>query len=631
MSDSAEYIQLCSFELAKCLTQLLDRDRLEPRQVAVLMPGSLMTPQSNCQSEAHAMHALTLEQLLGPSQGVVAQAQIGKVISNCLYWGAAENFAGLERAAVVVTGFHHPRYLVERHVNQHFVAPLARHTLFGGSSAVDPVAYLALTRSKYRIEIVDTLPLHFLSHYQVRHVNSQRQVPHSSGLHTALLVGPKLALECTINFGLETLPERLGTKTVVNLEGLTVEHWELHQLESLGQRMPNVLKLNVTMGACWRLQQACKLHYVDSAAKSPAIAESHLLHRDEMVDAMEMLESVFLDAGLWSHVLLSKMQLGGLKMLQELDLSANGLVNMDEEIWLLTGLKILCLHRNHLKSVPETFGNLSNLQTLRLDENKLESIPETVGKLTNLRELNLQRNQLVSVPETIGKLTNLVVLLLYENKLESIPETVGDMAKLTYLNMFHNQLQTVPESIGNLNELQRLFLDSNKLQTVPKTLGRLANLQRLNLHCNELESIPETIGNLKNLRTLRLDRNKLKSIPETIGDLTNLRELSLSKNPLEIIPETIGKLTDLRKLYLDQTKLASMPGSIGKLTNLQSISLYHDELESISLPEPVQQIKDIIVEPIFGDLTSNPGLKSHLASLEAVLHQWKKERSMIAQ
>jgi hypothetical protein len=75
-----------------------------------------------------------------------------------LYFGPVENFAGLERPLVVVTGMQHTSYLVHR---------IQAEGWMGGASAVDPRVYLAVTRCSLELAIVEVEVLRFAAHFRI--------------------------------------------------------------------------------------------------------------------------------------------------------------------------------------------------------------------------------------------------------------------------------------------------------------------------------------------------------------------------------------------------------------------------------------------------------------------------------
>jgi internalin A len=174
------------------------------------------------------------------------------------------------------------------------------------------------------------------------------------------------------------------------------------------------------------------------------------------------------------------------------------------------------LARKGIKSLPAEIGQLRNLEWLNLSANQLTSVPKELGQLTSLTGLWMGVNQLTSVPKELGQLTNLERLSLYENRLTSVPKELGQLTNIERLYLYNNQLTSVPKELGKLKNLERLWLDENQLTSVPKELGQLKNLQGLSLKGNQLKSVPKELGQLTKLVWLNLDDNPLESPPPEV-------------------------------------------------------------------------------------------------------------------
>ncbi len=155
-------------------------------------------------------------------------------------------------------------------------------------------------------------------------------------------------------------------------------------------------------------------------------------------------------------------ELAGLKSLDSLDLSHNGLVTLPDWLPRLTNLQTLNLRHNGLKTLPDGFPQLANLQTLELRNNDLKSLPEGFGQLTKLRTLDLRNNDLKSLPEGFGQLTKLQTLDLNWNSLGTLPGGFFQLTSLQTLNISGNPID-IPVSIfkdgefGTAIRIQALF------------------------------------------------------------------------------------------------------------------------------------------------------------------------------
>ncbi|XP_014491383.1 LRR receptor-like serine/threonine-protein kinase RPK2 [Vigna radiata var. radiata] len=113
--------------------------------------------------------------------------------------------------------------------------------------------------------------------------------------------------------------------------------------------------------------------------------------------------------------------IGGLVMLQHLDLSGNKLSG----------------------SLPNQFGNLQNMKRMHLGGNNLTGeIPTQLGQLTSLAVLNLSHNALVgTIPASLSNAKSFEILLVDHNKLSGeIPLTFSTLTNLVQLDVSFNNL-----------------------------------------------------------------------------------------------------------------------------------------------------------------------------------------------
>jgi ankyrin repeat protein len=88
----------------------------------------------------------------------------------------------------------------------------------------------------------------------------------------------------------------------------------------------------------------------------------------------------------------------------KLDLSSQGLKNLDPKIAQLKNLKVLKINSNQLKELPKEIGELRNLTKFECYSNQLTELPKEIGELKNLTEFSCVRNQLEFLPKEIGEL-----------------------------------------------------------------------------------------------------------------------------------------------------------------------------------------------------------------------------------
>lgn len=306
--------------------------------------------------------------------------------------------------------------------------------------------------------------------------------------------------------------------------------------------------------------------------------------------------------------------------LEELDLSGNRLVNVDE-IWHLKTLKKVFLFANKIAYISPDVKNLRLLEELNLGSNDLSVIPEEIGFLQKLKLLSLFANNFKTIPASIGTIKTLEKLELsqipaldinsvldafsnyhkpirlgnfghgnYPNEaslqinvssIDALSEKIGIVSSLMQLHFPNSRITTVPNSIGKLSGLTIINLKNNHITQLPTTIGKLASLTILDLNGNNLIELPDSIGLLSNLKQLWLYRNKIRLLPSSICHLHALEVLDLSENGIAELPENIGCLHNLAELNLTGNKLKRLPDSIKYLTNLKKLWLVNNDMPEI--------------------------------------------------
>ena len=277
--------------------------------------------------------------------------------------GPIELLAGLEREFVIILGFTHPRRLL-------ITQP---HVHVSEKGRVDSSVYQAITRTKYRLAVLEPQVQHLMRHYMLRKLDP-------------------------------------ATQTIPFFD----ENGETEKASVL-----------VQSGGEYFLRSKLSLRSLSVLADLPQAEQSTVmdLHLEERVGPDE-LESAFRNGFTWSRLaLLSALRIGlrsittpaVLRLPQELrtlSLDNNQLKSV-EGLGLLTALHTLCLHNNQLQSVKK-LNSLTALHTLHLGNNQLTSV-EGLDSLAALHALHLNDNQLTSV-EGLGLLTALQTLYLEHNR-----------------------------------------------------------------------------------------------------------------------------------------------------------------------------------------------------------------------
>eukprot|EP00037_Helgoeca_nana_P030431 m.375890 g.375890 ORF g.375890 m.375890 type:complete len:1033 (+) comp28188_c3_seq1:1151-4249(+) len=583
-----------STNYAGVIVRELDRIRDDwadwERSVAVLVPGS---PEG---LPAELLAAAVVVADSKPELAVVAAAlrrvEVSVVNDGTLYFGAVENFAGLERPVVVVSGMRHPRYVAHRVQHERWTATSGR---------VDARVYLAVTRCTVYLVVAEMEAKTFAAHYGVSAVARQGGGP-------AQLRG-------------EWTRDKIEEASQVYLEPLNRGpdgrgFWTIRLQVTVDLDAPPAPR-DLATAVSVQLRVGNRPHMLDRTKwDETSFLWEHCASGIRELDVVEQLgPNLANEAGL---VYLGVCDLADLAVLT---LSKNAIESVPAEIGQLTGLRRLVLSENNLRSMPATVGRLTALTELNLNDNELESLPVEIGNLVALTLLRLDNNQLTNVPKELGQLVALTQLALNNNQLERVPPELGDLVALTAVRLDHNRLSKVPDQLGNLVALTALRLDDNQLTSVPKQLGDLPVLKFLHLDRNKLTSLPAELGNLAALISLTADCNMLTSVPEELGLLKALTSLGLGQNQLEFLPKALWRLTGLIALKLDQNKLANVPTDIQHLTSLTYLTLQKNQLKCV--PAELGQLVGLTNLYLYeNQLTDVPAELGQLTSLTHVrLHE----------
>ncbi|RUS24514.1 hypothetical protein BC938DRAFT_473456 [Jimgerdemannia flammicorona] len=197
---------------------------------------------------------------------------------------------------------------------------------------------------------------------------------------------------------------------------------------------------------------------------------------------------------------------------------------------------VLSLSNAQLKELsPEIIASLgSSLTSLDLTANKLEFLPEDIKLLVSLKSLNVQQNRLTSLPTELGTLTKLETLNLARNAFTSFPLAVCQLGghALRKLTLSGNFIRGLPDDIAQLGSLRELDVSQNALVSLPIVLAQLDELQELNADANQLREIPAQFAALKSIKIISVRNNLLEDFPADVLKFTMLTGLNVDGNPL---------------------------------------------------------------------------------------------------
>lgn len=103
---------------------------------------------------------------------------------------------------------------------------------------------------------------------------------------------------------------------------------------------------------------------------------------------------------------------------------------------------MLHLKGNKLTGLPRDLGQLKSLQELDVSANLLPELPTSLGELAKLTRLDVSQNQLPSLPETITDLAALCTLNLRSNPLTELPKRLDELQALKALDISSTPLGT---------------------------------------------------------------------------------------------------------------------------------------------------------------------------------------------
>ena len=507
--------------LADALLNLYDQN-MNPSHVAIAFPGILsevtssrllLSLRSDLESRIAQGTSRELETVLSwlPIPGQLPDAkrcgQYYKTTDKILF-SSVENLAGLERAIVVVCGFHLPEYLLNR-------SDL-------NSSRVDSRAFLAVSRCTYKVVFVEVKAEScFANHIQIsqrqRLVNGKHvaKYSYSGAFHPKLIIDDVIK---SLYLPLHVDCKQLSESTFFDLENRTT-----------------VVFMNYSGSVASKVQKYFSRCGTPSLRKLVFVFDSKIRDKKNIRVAFELIKSCTVCASisvLAFEVNKSECSLEGLdlpttlKKIQMSDMKLTGAI--PGSISSLVNLQLLNLSDNQLSgAIPESISSLVKLKTLALFDNLLSgAIPESISSLINLQHLHLNGNQLSgAIPESISSLINLEILHLSSNQLSGvIPESISSLISLQYLHLSFNNLSgAIPKSISGVINLHHLYLSGNLLSgAIPESISSLINLQTLDLSDNELSgAIPESISRLSHIRQISVKpgNDGLECIPSCLFHL----------------------------------------------------------------------------------------------------------------
>uniref|UniRef100_A0A8C1G8M5 non-specific serine/threonine protein kinase n=1 Tax=Cyprinus carpio TaxID=7962 RepID=A0A8C1G8M5_CYPCA len=213
----------------------------------------------------------------------------------------------------------------------------------------------------------------------------------------------------------------------------------------------------------------------------------------------------------------------GLRKLQELDVSDNGLTELPSSVLhCLKALSTLNISRNQLSSFPNPWA--CPLKICKASNNQIELLPDTISIFwkTHLREVDISENVLKELPSYIFELEAIVSLKLCGNQISTLPVKCSHTYTHTHINLLISSgsvLAVCPIQFPVIlrDSLEVLFLNDNQLECVPPSVCALKNLSELYLSGNPgIQELPIELGQLSNLWQLDIEDLNITNIPADV-------------------------------------------------------------------------------------------------------------------
>lgn len=142
-------------------------------------------------------------------------------------------------------------------------------------------------------------------------------------------------------------------------------------------------------------------------------------------------------------------------------------------------------------------NSTAGTKILNLSNQGITNIDYSVYGKTDTTDLILSNNSIKTLPSEMGKMNHVVIFKIDHNLLEdSLIAEIRQMSKLKVLDVSYNKMTGMPAEIGQLSNLETLDYSYNKITVLPNELSNLKNsLKKFNLAGNPLNQ--DQISKLK--------------------------------------------------------------------------------------------------------------------------------------
>ncbi|KAF8035620.1 hypothetical protein BT93_C1608 [Corymbia citriodora subsp. variegata] len=370
--------------------------------------------------------------------------------------------------------------------------------------------------------------------------------------------------------GCVQLPASLNFQAPTNLEILILE--DCTQLSQIGPFISNLKNLSsLNLRKCSRVRQ---LPQELCCMKSL---------RELLIDGTGIYSIYFPEGSLGNLEILSACDcqylqdistIGRLRSLSSLALDGADIDGLPNTVGFLQKLRGLSL-RNcwKLGKLPTSIGKLELLEVIDLSYTGIMNMPRSVKDLRNLKTLKMAHTPLQKFPKDIVNLENLeeIDIPCCRSLEGEVRCDISGLSSLRILRLSSSDVSGLPPSICHLSHLQTLdLLDCDRLRALPKLPSSLLSL----LWKSNGMTVPD-LSYLKNLKELLL-----KDVKQPKAEWP-MRLLNL------MTPDIgwIARLPSLETLQLSLPMVTNLPGNFGALTQLQELSVsYMEKLDLTRLP-----------------------------------------------
>lgn len=182
----------------------------------------------------------------------------------------------------------------------------------------------------------------------------------------------------------------------------------------------------------------------------------------------------------------------------------------------LAGITRLDLSAELREFPREIFDLADSLEVLNLSANQLSHLPDDLPRLHKLKVLFCSDNPFTEVPEVLGDCPQLEMVGFKANRLRHLPTAALPKA-LRWLILTDNQLSELPDKLGDCTRLQKLMLAGNQLTSLPDSLANCANLELLRIAANQLDGLPDWLLQLPRLSWLAFAGNPFSDREEALA------------------------------------------------------------------------------------------------------------------